>query len=144
VHADSAYIDTSVLGAYYCPDPLSDAAEGALLQLREPFISSLTEVEFASLVARKGRLRELSDRQAGEILRRFGQHVTDGHYRRLPLGNEHLLRARDLIASMASTLSALDALHLAVAMAARIPVLTADRAFARAVRRHGAAAILVK
>lgn len=51
--ADSAYIDTSVLGAYYCPEPLSGAAEAALLELRDPCISPLTEVEFASLVARK-------------------------------------------------------------------------------------------
>lgn len=142
--ADAAYVDTSVLGAYYCPEPLSGAAEDALLRLREPCISSLTEVEFASLVARKRRLRELGGREAGEVLRLFGRHVSDGHYRRLPLGTEHFLRARELIASMASTLTTLDALHLAVALAAAVPVLTADRNFARAARRHDAASILVK
>ncbi len=39
--ADSAYVDTSVLGAYYCPEPLSGAAEAALLELRDPCISPL-------------------------------------------------------------------------------------------------------
>jgi predicted nucleic acid-binding protein len=141
---DSAYVDTSVLGAYYCPEPLSTAAEAALLRLQEPCISPLTEVEFASLIARKRRLRELSERQATEVLRLFGQHVADGYYRRLPLGAEHFLRARDLIASMASALSTLDALHLSVALSAGIPLLTADRDFARAARRHDAPANLVK
>jgi uncharacterized protein len=141
---DSAYVDTSVLGAYYCPEPLSTAAEAALLRMQEPCISPLTEVEFASLIARKRRLRELSERQATEVIRLFGQHVADGCYRRLPLGAEHFLRARHLIASMASALSTLDALHLSVALSAGIPLLTADRDFARAARRHDAPASLVK
>ena len=142
--AESAYVDTSVLGAYYCPEPLSAAAEVALLRLQEPCISPLTEVEFASLIARKRRLRELRERQATEVLRLFGQHVADGYYRRLPLGTEHFLRARDLIASMASALTTLDALHLSVALSSGIPLLTADRDFARAARRHDATAHLVK
>jgi predicted nucleic acid-binding protein len=142
--ADSAYVDTSVLGAYYCPEPLSGAAEAALLKLQEPCISALTEVEFASLIARKRRLKQLSEREAGEVLRLFGQHVAEGYYRRLSLGAEHFLRARDLIASMASALSTLDGLHLSVALAAGIPLLTADRDFARAARRHDAAATLIK
>jgi predicted nucleic acid-binding protein len=142
--AESAYVDTSVLGAYYCPEPLSHAAEAALLRLQEPCISPLTEVEFASLIARKRRLRELSEREAGEVLRLFGQHVADGYYRRLSLGAEHFLRARDLIASMTSALGTLDALHLSVTLSAGIPLLTADRDFARAARRHDAAATLIK
>ncbi len=142
--AESAYVDTSVLGAYYCPEPLSAAAEAALLRLQEPCISPLTEVEFASLIARKRRMRELTERQATEVLRLFGQHVAEGYYRRLSLGAEHFPRARDLIASMASALSTLDALHLSVALSAGIPLLTADRDFARAARRHDAAVNLVK
>jgi predicted nucleic acid-binding protein len=142
--AESAYVDTSVLGAYYCPEPLSHAAEAALLRLQEPCISPLTEVEFVSLIARKRRLRELSEREAGEVLRLFGQHVADGYYRRLSLGAEHFLRARDLIASMTSAFGTLDALHLSVTLSAGIPLLTADRDFARAARLHDAAATLIK
>jgi predicted nucleic acid-binding protein len=142
--AEVAYVDTSVLGAYYCPEPLSSAAEAALLGLREPCISSLTEVEFASLIARKYRLRELSARQAAEVLRLFGQHVAEGYFRRLPLGTEHFIRARDLVASMTSALRTLDALHLSIAAAAGVALLTADRDFARAARRHDTAATLIK
>ena len=125
------------------PNRSASAAESALLKLRDPCISPLTEVEFASLVARKRRLRDLGEREASDVLRLFGQHVAEG-YRRLPLGTEHFLRARDLIGSMASALSTLDALHLAVALSAGIPMLTADRDFARAARRHDASVILIK
>jgi len=142
--ADSAYVDTSVLGAYYCPEPLSSAAEAALLRFHEPCISPLTEVEFASLIARKRRMRELGEREAGEVLRLFGQHVADGYYGRLSLGTEHFIRARDLIASMTSALSTLDALHLSVALSVGIPLLTADRTFAHSARRHDAVVNLVK
>jgi len=45
---------------------------------------------------------------------------------------------------MASALSTLDALHLSVALSAGIPLLTVDRDFARAARRHDAPANLVK
>ena len=127
---DAACVDTSVLVAYYCPEPLSDAAEAALLGLREPCISTQTEVEFTSLIARKRRMRELTERSATEVLRLFGQHVADGHYRRLALGTEHFLRARPD--------------RVAAALATDLPVLTADRPFARAARRHDAAAIVVK
>lgn len=41
-------VDTSVLGAYYCPEPLGPAAESALQRLDDPVISTLTEVEFAA------------------------------------------------------------------------------------------------
>lgn len=78
------------------------------------------------------------------MLRLFGQHVSEGWYRRLPLGTDHFFRARDLIGSMAGALSSLDTLHLSVALSAGIPLLTADRDFARAARRHDASATLVK
>lgn len=60
------------------------------------------------------------------------------------LGAEHFIRALDLIASTASALRTLDALHLSVALSAGVPLLTADSDFARAARRHDAVARLVK
>ena len=142
--AASAYVDTSVLGAYYCPEPLSAAAETALRDLATPVISMLTEVEFASLIARKRRLREFTERQARSILDLFAEHVAGGLYRRVPLGTEHLLRARELVVTLSSALRTLDALHLAVALAENLPLLTADRALGRAAKRHEAEAILLR
>src|SRR6202043_3502154 len=65
---ESAYIDTSVLGAYYCPELLSAAAEDALRRIEAPVISTLSEVEFCSLISKKRRLKEFNPRQAKEIL----------------------------------------------------------------------------
>ena len=44
----------------------------------------------------------------------------------------------------ASVLGTLDAMHLSVTLSAGIPLLTADRDFARAARRYDAAAALIK
>ena len=76
--AESAYVDTSVLGAYYCPEALSAVAETALRTIRTPVISLLSEVEFCSLISRKRRLKEFNERQAEQILDLFGTHVVEG------------------------------------------------------------------
>ncbi|SRR5579871_5352813 len=141
---ESAYIDTSVLGAYYCPEALSAAAEEAILRLGTPVISNLSEVEFCSLVAKKCRLNELKKRQAREIIDLFSNHVAEGFYRRMPLTAEHFIKARTLIASMTSSLRSLDALHLAVATSGGLNLVTADLEFARAAKSLKARALLLK
>ena len=141
---DSAYIDTSILGAYYCPEPLSTAAEQTLRRVKAPVISVLSEVEFCSLISRKRRLKELREQQAKAILDLFGSHVAEGFYRRISLENEHFIKARQLVASMDSSLRTLDALHLAVALIEAITLVTADREFASAAKRHKSDVILVK
>jgi predicted nucleic acid-binding protein len=140
---DSAYVDTSILGAYYCPEPLSAAAESALRGIKTPAISLLSEVEFCSLISKKCRLKELKDRQAKEILELFLNHVTEGFYRRISLNTEHFVKARLLVTSMDSALRTLDALHLAAALAEGLTLVTADREFARAGKRHKARTLLI-
>jgi uncharacterized protein len=138
------YVDTSVLGAYYCPEPSSVAAERALRKIKGPVISVLSEVEFCSLIARKRRLRELNERQAKEILNLFETHVAQGFYRRLALNSGHFLMARQLVGIAGSALRTLDALHLAAAVTESLPILTADRVLAKAAKRHRSGAILIK
>jgi uncharacterized protein len=113
---ESAYVDTSILGAYYCPEPLSAAADDALRRCKTPVIILLSEVEFCSLISKKHRLGELRKRQAKAILDLFSNHVAEGFYRRIPLNTEHFIKARLLVASMDSSLRTLRALHLAVAL----------------------------
>ncbi len=141
---ESAYIDTSILGAYYCPEPLSAAAEDALRRIKTPVISVLSEVEFCSLISRKRRLRELQERQAKAILDLFGSHIAEGFYRRISFETEHFMKARQLVSSMDSSLRTLDALHLAAAIAEALTLMTADREFAKAAKRHKIEAMLVK
>jgi hypothetical protein len=141
---ESAYVDTSILGAYYCPEPLSAAAEKALRQFKIPAISILSEVEFCSLISKKYRLGELRQRQAKEILDLFSSHVAEGFYRRISLNTEHFIKARLLVASINASLRTLDALHLAVALSEGLTLVTADREFARAGKRHKADTLLVR
>ncbi len=142
--ADSAYIDTSVLGAYYCPEALSAAAETALRKIRTPVISLLSEVEFCSLISRKRRAKEFNDRAAKQILDLFATHVAEGCYRRLALTTEHFLKARQLLATETGSLHTLDALHLTVVLAETLPLMTADREFAKAAKRRKTPVILIK
>ena len=141
---ESAYIDTSVLGAYYCPELLSAAAEDALRRIEAPVISILSEVEFCSLISKKRRLKESNQRQAKEILDLFATHVAEGFYRRMVLTAEHYLKARQLIASMDIKLHTLDALHLSAATTESLTLLTADRDRAAAARRHKGRVNLIK
>jgi uncharacterized protein len=144
MRADGVYIDTSVLGAYHCPEALSGTAEAALQHVEAPVISLLSEVEFASLLSRKRRLKEINDRQVKDILNLFGTHVAEGFYRRMSLTAEHFLKVRQLVASAQSALRTLDALHLAAAFAESFPLMTADREFAKAAKRHKSPVILIK
>jgi uncharacterized protein len=139
----SAYIDTSVLGAYYCPEALSSAVEEALRKIESPVISMLSELEFCSLIAKKRRLKELNARQSRRILDLFGNHVSEGFYRRMSLTGEHYLKARQLIGSTQIPLHTLDALHLAAALAEELPLLTADKGLAAAAKRHKSKVILI-
>src|SRR5664279_4854450 len=132
----SAYVDTSVLGAYYCRETLNAAVDAVLGGIETPVVSALSEVEFCSLIAKKQRLRELNKAQAREILDLFGSHVAEGFYRRLAVTLEHFARARQLIMSGKVALRTLDALHLAVALTEALPLLTADRQLATAAKRH--------
>jgi uncharacterized protein len=141
--AESAYIDTSVLGAYYCPESLSVVAENTLRQTKTPVISNLSEIEFCSLISRKLRLKEIGAAQAKAILALFASHVAEGFYRRMSLSNEHFIKARQLLGSLDSSLRTLDALHLAAAMAETITIMTADRYLAKAAKRHKVGAVLV-
>jgi uncharacterized protein len=140
----NAYVDTSVLGAYYCPEALSSAAEDALRGIEAPVISGLSELEFCSLIAKKRRLKELSTQQAQKILDLFGNHVSEGFYRRISLSGEHYLRARELVGSTRIPLHTLDALHLAAALIETLPILTADKGLAAAAKRHRAKAIVIR
>lgn len=140
----SAYVDTSILGAYYCPEVLSAAAEEALRRIEAPVISILSELEFCSLIAKKLRLRELNASQARKILDLFADHVAEGFYRRMSLTAEHYLKARQFIAEMRIPLHTLDALHLAAAALEALPLLTADKVLAAAAKRHKNKAILLR
>jgi predicted nucleic acid-binding protein len=121
-----AYIDTSVLVAYYCPEPLSERAETFLLAQKEPAISLLTEVEFFSAVSRKVREKTIEKKDAGKIIAKFISHLDGCHYICLPVERRHFQLARDWISIFQFALRTLDALHLAIGSSEGRTIVTSD------------------
>ena len=132
-----------MLGAYYCPEDLSAAAEKAVTAFDTLSISPLTEVEFVSLVMRKRRARDFTPRKAEKILETFRAHVADGYYKKIKIESEHYHAARDLIAKSKHGLRTLDALHLVLAQANALTLLTADRFLAAAAKAAGVAVMRI-
>lgn len=138
------YVDTSVLAAYYCPEPLSDRAQQALREGGEPAISWLVEVELVSALARKVRVREMRAADSRRIQGLFQSHLEQGIYTRLALDGAHFAKARELLATFTVTLQTLDALHVAVAAIQDCPFLTADARLAKACEKAGVTARLIR
>jgi predicted nucleic acid-binding protein len=126
-----AYIDTSVLVAYYCPEPLSKTAQEALESLEHPVISPLVELELNAALAAKVRAGEMDETTARRIVVLLQEHLDDGCYTVVPIAVAEYGLARDWIARFSCPLHAPDALHLAAAFHNDLILLTADRALAR-------------
>jgi predicted nucleic acid-binding protein len=133
----TVYIDTSVLAAYYCPEPGSAAAQKRLARAKQPVISPLVEIELYSAVAAKVRARELDAASAGRVLDLFRKHLAEGCYGVVSIGMGEYALARDWIGRFSSPLRAADALHLAAAFANGVTLLTADKALAQSAAHFG-------
>jgi len=128
------YIDTSVVVAYYYPEPLSEKAEAFLVTHIRPAISTLTEVEMFSALSRKIREGGLSRKDAGSIIAKFLSHL-DGHfYTHIFVEPHHYRLARDWIGLFNTNLKTLDALHLAIAHVEGLVFVTIDQGLAESAR----------
>jgi len=132
-----AYIDTSALVAYYCPEPMSDKIEHALLSIDQPHISYLTDVEIASAIARKVRCKEISPADGHQIINLYRIHVDKRLYRWLPLDLQNFQVANSWISQFNIALRTLDALHLAIAAANDLPILSLDKQLLEAAEYFG-------
>lgn len=124
------YIDTSVLIAYYCPEPLSLKAEAIIRTENRPIISSLTEVEMYSALARKVREGDLSKNDAERVAMLFKSHCQNGFYQRIVINEQHFTQAGAWLSSFKTSLRTLDALHIAVAAQVARQLVTADKGMA--------------
>lgn len=107
------------------------------MRIATPAISLLVELEFASAVARKVRTRKLTVEGAREALGDFHADRAAGRYRLAGLHESHYIQARHWIETLRTPLRTLDAIHLAVARGASLPLLTADRQLADAAKTLG-------
>lgn len=133
----SAYIDTSLLAAYYAPEPASPRVQAFLVDTPRPAVSWLTEVELCSAVARKVRERSLSESSALEVLALFRRHLAEDYYALLALSSEHYRLAAGWIGRLKLPLRTLDALHLAAAALAKLPLATLDKSLAQSAQKLG-------
>ncbi len=131
------YLDTSILAAFYCPEPLSGRAERAILSAHQPAISWLVEVEMCSALQGKGLRGELEEADRTKISAEFRRHITDGCYGMLPVNRSHYEMAREWIGLFSVPLRSLDALHLAICHAAKGSLMTADQGLLKAARHLG-------
>lgn len=133
------YVDTSALAKWYVNEDYSEAVEEYLRSLPSAEISSLTRIELRCLLARRRRNHEISAGLEAQILGRFHQDVREGHLRVLPLADEHVESAMELMDSLPEqALRTLDALHLTVVRNAGLETIaTADRIMASAAEELG-------
>lgn len=131
------YIDTSVLAAYYIPEHRTKDAEKALAKAENPFISPLVEIELYCVIARKVRSHVLDASVAKRIHSQFQLHIADGVLRMVDIGTAEYALARDWLARLETSLRVLDALHLAVAFANGLMLVTADKELAEVARHFG-------
>ncbi|MGA1839546.1 MAG: type II toxin-antitoxin system VapC family toxin [bacterium] len=125
------YVDTSVLAAYYCPEPLSEKVEEYILGNDQPVISNLVEVELCSAISRKVREGGIKKNDAVQIIKKFLSHLDEGFYIKLPIESNHYRLAREWIRQFNTALSTLDALHLAAAFSKGLRIITADRSLSK-------------
>ncbi len=131
------YVDTSLLAAYYTPEPLSRQAEDFLIRQDGLAISSLTEIELFSALSRKVRKEELYPMDAKKIASRFLFHLEGNFFNYLTVEGSHYRLARDWLGLFNTSLRSLDALHLAVASSQGLSVATADLKFSQSARAMG-------
>lgn len=129
------YIDTCILGAYYCSELLSNKAEELITSIEKPIISLLTEVEFLSVLSKKFRKKELTKKATREIISIYSEHVKEGYYKKIVLTSEHFFYARDLLNSLNYSLHSLDSLHLAIATLQKVPLITSDMNLAKVAKK---------
>ncbi|MGK5091452.1 type II toxin-antitoxin system VapC family toxin [Deltaproteobacteria bacterium TL4] len=137
------YIDTSVLVAYYCPEPNSDVVEQILVQMDQPAISQLTEVELSSAISRKIREQELSTIDGNRVLAQFKTHLSQRCFLYFPIHSQHYIIAKGWISQFTTPLRTLDAIHLAIASVNNLSLLTADIKLADSARHLGLNARLI-
>ena len=140
----TVYVDTSVLVAYYCPEPLSKKAEAFLTEHVQPAISALTELELFSAISRKVREKGMDHKDAGRVTAKFISHLNGHYFTYLPVEAHYFRLARDWIGTFKLNLRTLDALHLAIASSEGLSLVTADKSLMKSAKRLGLSSILLE
>ena len=134
----TCYLDTSAVVKRYVSEDTSAAFEAFVLAGTFEFVlTPLVLTEMASTLRRRQRMGDFSASYATAASRLFHDDLLSGSEWRLVDFTPNLFRsAANLISSMASALTTLDALHLAAALQMKVEAFaTADRQLAAAARK---------
>jgi len=140
------YIDTSLLVAYYSPEPGSKTAESYLVNQSSLYISFLTKVELSSAIRKKVLLKELRNEEALLINNAFKNDISDGYYQILPIVLKDYHKAQLLLSDFSNKLGlhALDAIHIAVAKRENLNLATCDKQLAKNAQKIGVTTDFIK
>lgn len=134
----SLYVDTSALLKWYLQEPFSEEFTRFIQSHPSARISSLSVTEVHCTLARLTRNRALSAPFAAEVVAAFSAQTAAGYLTLLPVHDEYLTHATELIDNMKQPLRTLDALHLAIAHATGCKEFaTADKTQAKAAHTLG-------
>lgn len=126
--AKKYYLDTSALLPYYRNESASLQIQKFLLNINPPvLISSLTRVEFVSVIARWVRMSELSEAEAGLIENMFISDIKSGLFLNQLISQKHYNQAERWISLRKTGLRTLDALHLASSWLSDTEMITCDK-----------------
>lgn len=110
------YLDTSFLTPYFIPEPTSSRVDQLLrsLQFETMVISPWVRMEFASLLARRSRMREISVSDSRKIFALFEQIIKDGPIQVVSIDIEDYQESAVWILNAPIPIRAPDALHLGI------------------------------
>jgi uncharacterized protein len=132
------YMDTSFVAPIVLPEASSERIEDFMRQQPpgEMAVSHWTRVEFAGLVARRVRMKELSHEYAARVVVAFERLLADSLTIILPALSDYAL-AIDLLNRHNSGLRSGDAVHLAIALNHEAEFFTLDEKLIKAARLLG-------
>lgn len=96
------YIDTNLLVAYYCDEPISEKAQDILNNIiEERIISNLSIVEFFSALSKKTRCAHVAKAQldassATKIETLFESHIRKRYFKKINLTNKNFRQECDI------------------------------------------------
>lgn len=131
------YLDTSAIIPFYFKEVFSSLAQNIFNDSEGFVISELSKIEFYSSVRKKIRMLQTSDSEANKVFRVFESHVNQGLYTVQSLSERDYDAATHIIKVTKYSLRSLDALHLGVAYAQGLTILSFDQTLNETAREFG-------
>jgi predicted nucleic acid-binding protein len=132
----SVYLDASILVSFFAIDTLSSRAESVLKTQSGVIVSNFAAVEFASALARRVRMRLLTEQEARIAFSTFDAWA-DRTAILVNMDNTDISAAAAFLRRLDLTLRTQDALHVAMARRLDAAVLTFDKQMREAARVLG-------